>query len=70
MKEYIIKFTIDEDGILTVEKSNSGFAGYELISMLEIAKADVIAQLSPNLYFKRTMIDDDGNKYEVKGENE
>lgn len=70
MKEYIIKFTINEDDILTVEKSNSGFAGHELISLLEIAKADVIAQLSPNLYFKRTLIDDEGNRYDVKGEDE
>ena len=70
MKEYTIKFTIGEDDMVTVVKTNSGFAGCELISLLEIAKADVIAQLSPNLYFKRTLIDHDGNEYEVKGENE
>ena len=70
MKEYRIKFTIDDEDVLTVEKNNTGFSGHELIALLEIAKADVIAQLSPNLYFKRTLIDQEGNKYEVKGENE
>ena len=70
MKTYEIKFTVDENDILTVMKSNNGFTGYEIISMLEIAKADVIAQLSPNLYFKRMLIDENGDRYEVKGENE
>jgi hypothetical protein len=70
MKEYVIKFKMDDDDILSVTKINDGFSGHELIALLEIAKADVIAQLSPDLYFKRTFIDQEGNKYDVKGENE
>ena len=70
MKEYVIKFTVNDNDVLTVDKSNLGFSGYELISLLEIAKADILAQLSPELYFKRTLIDKDGNEYDVKGENE
>lgn len=71
MKTYELKFTLNEaDGQLHINAHNDGFSFMELVTMLEMKKLDILAQSSPDVHFKRLLIDEDGNNIEIKGENE
>lgn len=71
MKTYELKFTVMEDtNQLHIEATNDGFSSFELVALLEMKKNDILAQMAPDMHFKRVFVDGDGNKLEIKGENE
>lgn len=68
MKRWELIFTEHDDGQISVSAQNQGFDGMELLALLDLKKCDVLAQISPTTVFKRTLITEDGTKYDFTEE--
>lgn len=65
MKRYELIFTEEEDGTIRCNTTNEGFRGIELLSLLEVKRDDLKAQLYNNTKFTRTLLDMNGIKTEI-----
>lgn len=60
----------ENDGILNVSATNSGFSGVELVGLLETKKQDIVDQLIGHSRFKRIVKNPDGTTVEIEREKE
>ncbi len=60
MKKYEVVWTELSDGSVRCHANNDGFSGMEILSLLEVKRDDVKAQLYNDTKFTRTILDMNG----------
>lgn len=61
------EFIVEDDGDRrTLSTTNDGFNAAELLGYLEMKRQDIMHQVLEPDSFKRTLIDDDGNKVQIE----
>ena len=59
-----------ENNRLTFKATNNGFNAIELVGILESKKLDILNQINDIHKFKRTVVDEDGNKIDISEKEE
>lgn len=65
MKKYEVVWTELSDGSFRCDANNDGFSGMEILSLLELKRDDVKAQLYNDTKFTRTILDMNGIREEI-----
>lgn len=65
MKKYEVVWTELEDGSFRCDANNDGFSGMEILSLLEVKRDDVKAQLYNDTKFTRTILDMNGIREKI-----
>lgn len=68
MKKWELIFTETENGEISISAMQQGFNAMELIALLELKKADILAQMDCGTKYTRVLIEQDGTKVEMKEE--
>ena len=65
MKKYEVDWTELSDGSVRCHANNDGFSGMEILSLLEVKRDDVKAQLYNDTKFTRTILDMNGIREKI-----
>ena len=67
MRKYVLTIVVDPiSDQLTFESMNDGFSVFELISLLDAKKQDLLDQLNHQAKFTRTAFDQDGVAHRIE----